>query len=285
MMGNILKITVKIITLLIIGALVAVIATVSIIGFFITTVHDNSDSVYRYSLSISTSEPVLNPVLLIPVPSYYNSVSGRNETVLDISMVGFRNFDRDNISVKIEYKDGVPMMNISAARIIPVYKNRIEPIMITPEQNVSELPEPTHIYSDRYSEETPVSVPMEIHFYQSGISPRIDTKDPAGKEPLFMPYRILETFSEPEGFMYEDYYISGGTSSYAVEVPFILSYDSGDENILSISTEFEGINQRWVLGWQSNSYHERIRHEFKGSYNGTPCPVKGVLITGDGIYW
>ena len=67
------------------------------------------------------------------------------------------------------------------------------------------------------------------------------------------------------------------------EVPFILSYDSGDENVLTISSEFQGINQWWVLEWQSNSYTERIRYEFKGGCNST-YPVKGLLITGAGVY-
>jgi len=77
--------------------------------------------------------------------------------------------------------------------------------------------------------------------------------------------------------------VSPGSSGYVVEVPFILSFDAGDENVLTISADFLGTNQWWILGWQSNSYSERVGHEFRGPCNGT-YPVKGILITGKGVY-
>jgi len=241
---------------------ILIISFAFVIGFFYVTASDNTKSVYIYELQLSTSGPVNNATLLIPVPSYYNSKSGKNETLINMSLVSFKNFDRDNISAKIEDVKGVPMLKISADRITPVYKNRIQPIAIMPGQNESELPPvPPHIYSDRYSEETPQLVKME----------------------LFMPCRILEDVSTSDDRMYENYYLSKGSFRYLFEVPFILSYDSGDENVLTVSSDFQGINQWWVLGWQSNSYSERIRYEFKGGCNGT-YPVKGLLITGDGVY-
>jgi hypothetical protein len=77
--------------------------------------------------------------------------------------------------------------------------------------------------------------------------------------------------------------VSPGSSGYVVEVLFILSFDADDDNVLTISFEFQGRNEWWVLGWQSNSYFERVRHEFKGACNGT-YPVKGILVTGEGVY-
>ncbi|MCC7556619.1 MAG: hypothetical protein KO254_11025, partial [Methanoculleus marisnigri] len=88
-------------------------------------------------------------------------------TPVNLSRASLSNFDRDNISVRIEDVGGVPMLNISAERIDPVYKNRIEPIAIMPGQNESELPEPTHIYSNKYSEDTPVLVEMELHMFDT----------------------------------------------------------------------------------------------------------------------
>jgi len=263
---------------------ILIISFAFVIGFFYVTASDNTKSVYIYELQLSTSGPVNNATLLIPVPSYYNSKSGKNETLINMSLVSFKNFDRDNISAKIEDVKGVPMLKISADRITPVYKNRIQPIAIMPGQNESELPPvPPHIYSDRYSEETPQLVKMELHLYSISAGDEIDTRMPLGKEPLFVPCRILEDVSTSDDRMYENYYLSKGSFRYLFEVPFILSYDSGDENVLTVSSDFQGINQWWVLGWQSNSYSERIRYEFKGGCNGT-YPVKGLLITGDGVY-
>ena len=239
-------------------------------------------SSYHYDLTISTSGPIEDAVLLIPLPSRYDPETGANVTPLNISLASLSHFDRDNISVTIEHVDGIPMLKISADRIDPVYKNRIVPIPIMPGQNESELPKPTHIYSDRYSEETPVLVEMELHISGTGPDHEIETRAPVGAEPLFTPYRIVGTINESGGRV-EGRYVSPGSSGYIVEVPFILSYDADDDNVLAVSCEFLGINQWWVLGWQSNSYSESVRHEFKGACNGT-YPVRGVLVTGKGVY-
>ncbi|KAF1075417.1 hypothetical protein [Methanogenium sp. MK-MG] len=255
-----------------------------IIGFFSFTASESAQSVYIYELKLSTSGSIEDVTLLIPVPSYYNPDSGNNETVINMSRVSFKNVDRSSsISATIEQVNGIPMLNISADRITTLYKNRIEPIAIMPGQNESELPRPTHMYSENYSEETPLLVAMELHMYDSDAGHEIDTRMPFGKEPLFMPYRILENISSPDGVMHEDYYLSGGAVGSVVEVPFTLSYTSDDENVLTISSEFEGINQWWVGGWQSNSYRERINHEFIGESNGTYW-VKGILTTSEGVY-
>ena len=263
---------------------VLVMFSAMIIGFFSFTASESAQSVYLYELTLSTSGPIENVVLLIPVPSYYHPDTGQNETVIDMSRVSFTHFERSGgITAKIEPVNGIPMLNISADRIDPVYKNRIEPIAIMPGQNESELPRPTQIYSSRYSEETPVLVAMELHLYVSDAGHEINTRMPFGNEPLFMPSRIIETISNSEGGMYEDYYLSGGMSGAFIEVPFILSYTAGDDNVLTISSEFQGTNQWWVGGWRSNAYRERVTHAFTGESNGTYW-VKGVLTTGEGVY-
>lgn len=238
-------------------------------------------STYHYELTISTTGPIEDAALLIPLPSRYDPDTGTNVTPVDLSRASFSNFDSD-ISVRIEHVDGVPMLNISADRIDPIYKNRIEPIPIMPGQNESELPEPTHVYSDRYSEETPVLVDMELYMLDSNPGREIETRTPVGAEPLLAPYRIVGNLSGSGGPV-DDYYVSPGSSGYVVEVPFILSFDADDDNVLTISSEFQGRNEWWVLGWQSNSYHERLRHEFTGPCNGT-YPVRGILVTGEGVY-
>jgi hypothetical protein len=273
----------KIILAILILVVVLVAVFVSILGYFSLTAPQSAHSAYTYELTLSTTGPLENATLLVPVPSYYNAESGKNETVVDLSRTSFTNFDRDTISVQIEEVNGVPMLKISADRISPVYKNRITPIPIMPGQNESELPQPTHIYSYRYSEETPELVGMEMHMYDTSVDHEIDTKTPVGKEPLFMPYRITDDITPSSGTRHAGYYVSEGSTGYVFETPFILSYTADDDNVLTISSEFQGINQWWVLGWQSNSYRERMRHEFQGGCDGT-YQVTGVLITGDGVY-
>jgi hypothetical protein len=241
---------------------------------------ESFQSSYRYELKVSTSGPIEDAVLLLPLPSRYNPDSGTNVTPVNLSRASLSNFDRDNISVRIEDVGGVPMLNISAERIDPVYKNRIEPIAIMPGQNESELPEPTHIYSNKYSEDTPVLVEMELYMFDTDPGHEIETRTPIGTEPLFAPYRILGNISGSD----DDYlYLSPGSSGYAVEVPFILSFDAADDNVLTITSEFHGRNEWWVLGWQYNLYFERLRHEFTGPCNGT-YPVRGILVVGEGVY-
>ncbi len=278
-MGNILK---KVLVGVGILAALLFILVVLLAGFLGQSASESFASVYHYELQISTSGPIEDAVLLIPIPSCHDLETGANVTPVDLSRASFTNFDRSNISVRIEHVDGVPMLNISADRIDPIYENRIEPIAIMPGQNESKLPKPTHIYSDRYSEETPVLVEMELYMLDTSPGHEIDTRTPIEAEPLFAPYRIVGNLTGSGGPV-DDYYVSPGSSGYVVEVPFILSFDAGDENVLTISSRFQGANQWWILGWQSNSYNERLRHEFTGPCNGT-YPVRGILVTGEGVY-
>ncbi|MDD2473723.1 MAG: hypothetical protein PHR49_07025 [Methanoculleus sp.] len=272
-------------TELIIAGILAVILFVFIALTAVTLGQSSAESfrsTYHYGLTISTSGPLDDVVLLIPLPSYYNRDTGTNVTPFDLSRANLRNFDRSNISVRIENVSGIPMLNISAGRLDPVYKNRVQPIGIMPGQNESDLPRPTHVYSNRYSEETPVLVEMELSMPTTESGHEIETRRPIGAEPLFMPYRVVGALNA-SGEPIDGYYVSPGSSGYVVEVPFILSFDAGDENVLTISADFLGTNQWWILGWQSNSYSERVGHEFRGPCNGT-YPVKGILITGKGVY-
>jgi len=251
-----------------------------IAGSLDRSAEESLQSSYSFELKISTSGPIENAVLLFPLPSRYDPDSGRNVTPVNLSRVRFSNFDRSDISVRIEDVDGIPMLNVSADRLDPVYKNWIEPIAIMPGQNESELPEPTHIYSDRYSEETPVLIDMELSMFDTDPGHEIETRSPAGVEPLFMPYRIVDNVSgSDDGY----YYPGPGASGSLIEVPVILSFDAADENVLTITSEFHGRNEWWVLGWRYNTYFERISHEFVGPCNGT-YPVRGVLVTGKGVY-
>jgi hypothetical protein len=284
-MGDLFKLLGKIALALVV--LMAILAAVFVvfIGYQLFGAESESrQSIYMYELTLSATGPIDNASLFIPLPCLYDQVSGTNKTVVNLSMVSFTNVDRAGpIAAEIKTVGGVPMLHLSADRIDPIYKNHIEPIMILPGQNESELPQPTHIYSDRYSDETPELVAMELHLHDNSVDREIDTQSPLGNAAVFLPYRIVSDLGSVEEGMYEDYYIRNGSSGYLVEVPFVLSYDADDETVLSIRTQVVGINQWWVLGWQSNTYTETLSHAFTGPCNGT-YPVTGVLTAGEGVY-
>ncbi|MBN1193828.1 MAG: hypothetical protein JXA08_00535 [Methanomicrobiaceae archaeon] len=284
-MGPRLKLLGKILLALVIIMAILAAAFVVFIGYQLNeAANESRQSIYMYELTLSATGPIDNASLLIPLPCLYDPVSGTNETVVNLSRVSFTNVDRAGpIAAEIQTVGGVPLLHLSADRIDPIYKNHIEPIMIRPGQNESELPQPTHIYSDRYSNETPELVAMELHLHDTSVGREIDTRIPLGNAAVFLPCRIVSDLSSVEGGMYEDYYIRNGSSGNVVEVPFILSYDADDETVLSIRTQVVGINQWWVLGWQSNSYTETLSHAFTGPCNGT-YPVTGVLTAGEGVY-
>ncbi|KQC03552.1 MAG: hypothetical protein APR53_04915 [Methanoculleus sp. SDB] len=285
-MGPLLKLLGKILLALVVIMAILAVAFVVFVGYQLSqSAEESREAVYMYDLSLSTTGPIENVSLLLPVPSRYNPATGRKETVLNLSLVSFSNFDRaGEIAVGIQEVDGIPMLHIAADRIDPIYRSHIEPIMILPGRNESELPPPpTYVYADHYSNATPELVAMELHLYDSDVDHEIDTREPLQSEALFLPYRITGDLGNVTGGMVDGIYVRNGASGYVVEVPFILSYDADEENVLSIATGLQGTNQWWVLGWRSNSYREQLSHAFTGPCNGT-YPVTGVLTAGEGVY-
>ena len=283
-MGNRSRALGKVLVLALVLMAILVLSFVVVMGYHMNRMESESyNSLYHYELTMSTTGPLENAVLLIPIPPYYNASTGRNETAVDLSTVSFNNIDPENVSVTLEEVGGVQMLNISSERITPLYTNDIEPIGIMPGQNESELPQPTHFYSDRYSEETPVLLSMGMYMYRSGIDHVINTRAPIGNEPLFIPYTIVQTLDNDADIIVDGNYVPGGATGYIIEVPVILSFDADEGNVLSITAEFQGINEWWVLGWRSNSYRERITMECTGPADGTSA-ARGVLITGEGMY-
>lgn len=283
-MGNRSRALGKVLVLALVLMAILVLSFVVVMGYHMNRMESDSyNSLYHYELTMSTTGPLENAVLLIPIPPYYNASTGRNETAVDLSTVSFNNIDPENVSVTLEEVGGVQMLNISSERITPLYTNDIEPIGIMPGQNESELPQPTHFYSDRYSEETPVLLSMGMYMYRSGIDHVINTLAPIGNEPLFIPYTIVQTLDNDADIIVDGNYVPGGATGYIIEVPVILSFDADEGNVLSITAEFQGINEWWVLGWRSNSYRERITIECTGPCSGTSA-ARGVLITGEGVY-
>lgn len=278
-MADIIKILGKIIIALFILAIIIFAAILMVVG--ITSIYLKEDSMragYSYDLTLSTSKPVYNATLLLPLPCGYDDESGEYNTFLSLSEVSFHNFDTDNISVQVDVQNGYRVLNISSKTILPLYKNHIMPIAILPGQNRSELPPaPATVYSHSYSPETPVSVPMEIHLYYLETDSEINTKQPFEKEQLMRPFTVLNRAGKDEGFFSNDY------SESQIEVPVYLSYKTDPDNILDISSSVRGANEWWSFGWSGNSYRQRIGSSFEGSCNGTYI-LEGVLTAGEGAY-
>lgn len=264
---------------------VVLLAAMGIAG--IQAKEDSMKAVYSYDLSISTSKPIYNATLLIPLPCGYDNESGEYNTIFNLSETSFHNFEKDNVSLQIEALNGYMVLNITSNTIFPLYKNHIEPIPIYPGQNESELPPtPTTIYSHSYSPETPESVSMELHAYIIKKDGEIDTKHPFEKEQLMRPFSVLNMTGKDDGFFSKDSFkgkISDDYSESCIEVPVYLSYESDPDNTLGISCSLRGANEWWVFGWQWNEYEQRIGNSFTGSRKGTYV-LEGFLVAGKGVY-
>ena len=154
---------------------------VQIMGSLNRSAAESFQSSYNYEQKVSTTGPLTDVVLLIPIPSRYDPKTGRNVTPIDLSLASFSNFDRSNVSVRIGGVGGVPMLTRS------------------PGQSEPELPEPP------------------------GISP----------------------------------------------VPFILSFNAAEENLLAIfSLEFHGRSDWWVMGWRTHTLQAepRVQGPVCGAY-------------------
>lgn len=278
----------KIITAFFILGIIFFIVLLAIIGFTgIEAKEESMQSVYSYDLYMTTSKPLYNTTILIPVPCGYDNASGGWISFLDLSKSTIRHLDTDNISIQIESKDEFKYLNISGKTILPVYKNHIEPIPIYPGQNESELPPtPTTVYSHSYSPKTPESVSMELHEYVIKKDDEIDTKNPFDREQLMRPYTILNTTGRDDGFYRKDSFkgrIDDSFSESEIKVPLYLFYETEPDNVLTISCSLRSANEWWNLGWSGNSYDQQVSNSFEGASNGTYF-LEGLLISGEGAY-
>lgn len=268
----------------------AIIFVLILAAMGIAGIHAKEDSMmtdYSYALSISTSKPLYNVTLLVPLPCRYETEPGECHTFINLSEVSCKYFDQSDISMQIESWNGYTVLNISAKSILPLYKNHIDPIPIYPGQNESELPPtPATVYSHSYSPDTPEPVAMEMHRYFIKNDGDINTKQPFDEEMLMRPFTILNLTGEDNSSFSGDYpgrMNSGDFSESQIQVPLFLSYETDRDNILGISSSVRGANEWWCFGWSGNSYEQRIGNSFGGSRNDTYM-LEGYLVAGEGTY-
>ena len=246
-------------------------------GLYIQTekmFRESYSSDYRYHVTISAERSLDNVTLLLPLPSY-GGVSSVGEAILREEGYGFP----DDWEYSLIEVDGAGMLQISADRIVPTYRNLITPIPLYP----GETPPPTPeiITSTEYSEETPVLIPIEC-----GVSIRdvdeINTRDPLGSEPTLSPKRNLTLADDP----FPTPAPPGGvsvSSYYTFESPVYAAYTCDPETVVSIHISYHGGNSWWVLGWSGNRFREDVAITLSGPDPGWQYGF-GTLRTGEGRY-
>ncbi|MBR1369857.1 hypothetical protein RJ53_10360 [Methanocalculus chunghsingensis] len=235
---------------------------------------ESYSSEYSYQVTISAERSLDNVTLILPLPSW-NGNSPIGEAILQEEGYGFP----DDWKCSLVEIDGAVMLQISADRIVPTYRNLITPTPIRP----GETPPPTPeiITSTEYSEATPVLIPIEF-----GVSLRdveeINTRDPLGNEPVLSPKRNLTLAEEP----YDTPTPPGGvsvSSYYTFESPFSAAYACDPETLVTIDISHQGGNSWWVLGWSGNSFRESVSITLIGPDPGWQYGT-GSLRTGEGRY-
>ena len=218
-----------------------------------------------YSIELSVNTTIENVSLLLPVPEL-----NKTPLLADalVNRTGYGVPADWNLSiVRVE---GIPMLSIIAARMIPEYHGY--PLPIEPGKTPNQTPVPS---ATEYSSETPVLVPVLCAVMESRPM-SIDTRNPAGHEPVFMPGEqfIPVTGTSPA-------YQGAGFSH---RVPIYIQYTSDRPATLSIRISIEGSNSIWRGGWLGNRYSDAVSLTLD---NGTQGWIEGegTLITGEDVYY
>jgi hypothetical protein len=167
-------------------------------------------------------------------------------------------------NLSIATVEGVPMLSVMAARMVPEYHGY--PIPIEPGKTPDKTPVPSA---------TPVLVPVSCVVMESRPLP-IDTRDPAGHEPVFSPEK--------------PFFPVTGTSPPFQEavsyhrVPVYVHYTSDRPTTLSIRISIEGQNSIWRGGWSGNGYSDTVSLTLDNRTQGW-VDGEGTLITGKGVYY
>ncbi|HNQ26049.1 MAG: hypothetical protein BWY93_01675 [Euryarchaeota archaeon ADurb.BinA087] len=254
-------------TLIIIGLIIFIIAAAGFVWVlfqFDRIAKESERHDYSYSLTLSISSVIENVTFLLPVPELNGTVS-----LADMVANGTGYGVPEDWHIAIETVDGIPFLQVRAARMVPEYHSI--PIPVEPGAQPSGTPPPT---ATGYSEETPVLLPVEIGATLETEVP-VDTRDPIGREPLFSQggeyAPRLKTTPPYEGM------------EYTHPVRLYLSYTADNPVPVSIVARVSGTNSIWRGGWTFNSYRDQVLVE-AGDRTGW-IETDAVLVVGEGTYW
>ncbi len=258
-------------TLTIVIVVILVVAAVSALAWisfqFDQAARQSERHDYSYEIDLSFTTAIGNVTLLLPVPELNGS------PVLVQSLVNGTGYGvPSDWELSIAERNGTPMLEITAIRMVPDY--RPYPIPIEP----GESPLPTTLQSGtEYSGSTPVLMPIHL-VATASRNVTIDTRDPVGHEPVFAPGGQLtpvDTKGPSTGYR--------GTS-YTHPIPLYVQYTSDRPATLSFWIRTGGVNSIWRGGWLSNTYSDEILVELPtGTQGWIEC--NATLVTGEGVYY
>jgi hypothetical protein len=214
---------------------------------------------YFYTIDLSYTATIENVTLVLPVPELNTTpffvTSLLNKTAYGVS---------PDWNLTVVRENETPMLAISAARMVPEYHGY--PVAIEPGTSV--LPT-TLVPGHEYSADTPVLMPVTVAVMETSMV-EIDTRHPAGHEPLFFPDGV---FTPESNFPTFDH-----------PVPVYISYTSEHPAVVSLRVSVQGSNAIWRGGWLSNTYSDTVFLEIA---NGTQGWIEGEgkLITAEGLYY
>ena len=173
-------------------------------------------------------------------------------------------------NITVVNENGTPMLAIRAARMVPEYHGY--PVAIEP--GTSLLPT-TLVPGHEYSGETPVLMPVHVAVMETSASV-IDTRNPVGHEPLFIPGGLFTTGScvtpPCDGPVYYH------------PVPVSINYRSDSPVVISLRVSVHGSNSIWRGGWMNNLYSDTVSLELADGEQGW-TKGEGKLLTADGVYY
>lgn len=220
---------------------------------------------YTYETDLSFDTTIEDVTLLLPVPDLNGSPVFADAVV---NRIAYGVPPDWNLS--IEEENGIPVLAVQAARMVPEY--RPTPIPIEP--GSSPIPT-TLLQGTEYSSETPVLMPVHLAVMVT-VNRTIDTRDPRAGEPIFNPdgQFILGTATTP-GFR-------GPVHIHTV--PVYVRFTSAQPANLSLRISIQGVNSIWRGGWVSNSYSDTVTLDVRNASQGW-LEGEGTLISGEGVYY
>jgi hypothetical protein len=118
-------------------------------------------------------------------------------------------------------------------------------------------------------------MPVTIAVMEAGAS-EIDTRNPAGHEPLFF----------PGGTFIQGSCVAPGCDGSVYDHPVLVyvSYTSESPVVISLRVSLSGSNSIWRGGWRSNTYSDSVFIEITQGMQGW-IAGEGKLLTAEGVYY
>lgn len=249
--------------------IIAVILAIVVLSGYVAFLFDQSTRQgerhnFHYSLDFSCNTTIENVTILLPIPE-------QDGTPLFTESQVKENLNRipAGWNLSVEIVNGTPMLAIRSDRMVPEYHGY--PIGIEPGQ--SPLPT-TRVPGTEYSADTPVLQPVYLGM-MIPVNRTIQTRDPAGNEPLFAPHGSFVESRNPTG--------PYTGKEFTHTVPVYAGYESDRPPAVHIRISIQGTNSIWRGGWQFNSYSDTVTLELEQSPGW--IGAEGILRTEEGVYY